>query len=110
MFKLFECLFGIPIHADSDSVFGTGPFEVHVNVLFCFPPVNLERVFCADACDEVVGIVFVCVLDTKVVNHEGEGDVPCVMEEEAFGTRGFVVSNFLQVCNETVMGNFSGLF
>ena len=55
----------------------------------------------------MIDICFVCVFDTKVVNHEGEGDVPCFMEKEAFGAWNFVVAKFLQVCNKIVMDNFS---
>ena len=107
--EFFEGLLNVLLHTDSDGAFCVVPFEMHTYVLFGFP-INFERVFATDTGDQMINIVFVCVFDTKVVNHKSEGDVPCFMEKDTFGVWGFVVAKFFQVCNEIVMSKFSGLF
>ena len=55
-------------------------------------------------------IVFVCIFDTEVVDHKGEGNVSCVMEKESFSTGCFVVSKLFQVCDQIIMCYFPPLF
>ena len=109
VFEFLEGLFNVPLHADSDGALCVIPFEMHSYVLFGFS-INFERVFGTDTGDDMINILFVCVFDTEVVDHESEGDVPYFMEKKPFCVWGFVVTKFLQVCNEIVMSNFPGLF
>ena len=109
MFKFLEGLFNVPLHADSDGALCVVLFEVHSYVLFgC--PINFEEVVGTDTGDEMIDILFVSIFDTKVVDHESEGFVPCFMEKEPFGVWGFVDAKFLQVCNEIFMSNFPRFF
>ena len=98
MFEFFEGLFNEPLHVNSDGAFCVVPFEVYTYVLFGFP-INFEQVFGTDTADEMINILFVCVFDTKVVDHESEGDFPCFMEKEPLGKWAFVIAKFLQVYN-----------
>ena len=109
MFEFFEGLVNIAIHADAYGAFVVVPFEVHSDVLFCFS-VNFERVFCTDTGYEMINVLLVCIFDTEVVNHEGEGNVSCAMEKETFSTGCLVVSKFFQVCHQIIMCYFPRLF
>ena len=75
VFEFLEGLFNVPLHADLDGTLCVVSFEVHSYVLFGFP-INFQRVFDTDTGIEMINILFVCAFDTKVVDHESEGDVP----------------------------------
>ena len=75
VFEFLEGLFNVPIHADAYNGFGVVPFEVHAKVLFGFP-INFERVFGTDTGNEMINVLFVCIFDTEIVHHKGEGNVP----------------------------------
>ena len=83
VFEFFEGLVNVAIHADVYGAFVIILFEVHSDVLFGFP-VNFEQVFCTDTGYEMINVLFVRIFDTEVVDHEGEGNFPCVMEKETF--------------------------
>ena len=93
VFEFLEGLCNVPIHADTYGAFGVVPFEVHTNVLFGFR-INFERVFATDTGDEMINVLSVRIFDTKIVNHEGEGNVQCVMEKETFSAWRLVVADF----------------
>ena len=109
VFEFLEGLCNVPIGAGAYSLFGVVPFEVHTDVLFGFP-INFERVFGTETGDEMINILSVCVFDTEVVDHESEGNVPCLTEKETFGVWCPVVAEFLLVCNKIVICNFARLF
>ena len=73
MFEFLESLCNVSIHADAYGAFVVVPFEVHPDVLFGFP-INFEWVFGTNTGNEVITALFVCIFDTKVVDHEGEGN------------------------------------
>ena len=93
MFEFLDGLFNVFIHAHAYGAFVEVPFEVHPDVLFGFS-VDFERVFCTDTGYEMINALFVRIFDTKVVDHEGEGNVLCVMEKETFSTWCLVISEF----------------
>ena len=74
VFEFFEGLCNVSIHADAYGAFVVVPCEVHVDVLFDVP-INFEWVFGTDTGNEVFNVLFVCIFDTEVVYHEGEGNV-----------------------------------
>jgi hypothetical protein len=59
--------------------------------------------------NEVLGIVGVDVFDAKVINNEGERDVPGVVGEEAMGVFGLVVSMPVEVLDKAIIGEATGL-
>ena len=71
VFEFAEGLFNVSIHADAYSAFIVIPFEVHPDVLFGFQ-IDFEWVCCTDTGCEVINVLFVCIFDTEVVDHEGE--------------------------------------
>ena len=95
VFEFFEGLVNVAIHADAYGAFVVILFKVHFDVLFGFP-VSLEQVFCTNTGYEMINVLLVCIFDTEVVNHKGEGNVSYVMEKESFSTGCFVVSKFVR--------------
>ena len=93
VFEFLEGLGNLPIHAGAYSGFVVVSFEVYTDVLFGFP-INFERVFGTDTGDGMINVLFVLIFDTEVVNHEGKGNVPCVMEKETFSAWRLVVYEF----------------
>ena len=55
-------------------------------------------------------VFWVGVLDSKIVNDKGKGNITGAVEEESFRPFGFDVSMLFEVADKVVMGNFSCLF
>ena len=93
VFEFLEGLCDVSIHADTCGAFVVVPFEVYPDVLFGFP-IDFEWIFGTDTGYEVIDVLFVCIFDTKVVDHEGKRNVLCVMEKEFFSAWRLVVAEF----------------
>ena len=73
-------------------------------------PVDGDFIEVLEGLDEVVGVLFANVLDTKVVNNEGESDGlgGVLPERRSSGNRG--KSKVVEVIFEPVIGNAASLF
>jgi hypothetical protein len=76
-------------HAEGNSVSGTIIVNGHTYEFGTFP-VNVEVVFGANGCKEVINIGTVAVLDSEVIHDEGEVSVVDGMLEETGGGGGVV--------------------
>ena len=74
VFKFLPGLFHIFYQAADRFLFIVVPFKVNSNVLFCIE-VNFESVFCLHDFNEVLGVLFVDIFDSKIVNNKCEGDI-----------------------------------
>ena len=58
----------------------------------------------------MVNILNICVFDTKIIDHQGEGDGLGGVNEEAFGVFGFSVTKLCQMLGQILVGYATGFF
>ena len=84
-------------------------FEIYANVASAIP-VGFHRVVGADELLEVQGVVFVDILDPKVVDNKGEGDGASFVEIQARSILGREVPSSGKDFFELLVGKFTSLF
>lgn len=109
MFEFLEGLSHVAIHGAAKFAAWIIPTEVNADVLFS-STVNFESVFRVHDGFQVLQIFILCVLDTKIVNNKGEGDIASFVEEKAISVGGLDVAVFAEMLDKFVMGNFARLF
>lgn len=81
-----ERSFDVARHTDGYGAGGEVVFDGEADISVT-SPVFFDSVGEPQHPEKVFDIRFVAVLDAKIVDHEGEGDGPCCMSEQAAGVR-----------------------
>jgi hypothetical protein len=74
------------------------------------PPIRGDSVELTEGVEKMMGVIFAHILDTKVVNYQGESDRTGVVGSQGGGSRDGTVSILGKVKGELVVGNTAGLF
>ena len=99
MFKTDDGFFDVSRHGDCDGTVDVVPFEVHAEE-YCTVPVNCACVLFVEVVNEVLGVFFVGITDSEVIDYQAENDVVGGMAEEAWRDAGANVSCWFQMGNE----------
>ena len=109
MLEFLESLGDVAIHGAAEFAAVVIPTEVDADVLFSIA-VNLESVLLVHNGFQVVEILILRVLDTKIVDDKGEGDFAGLVEEKAVSEGRFHISVFAEMLDEVVVGDLACLF
>ena len=109
MAKFGECATGVAVHGDFDVSFVVFPVEVHAYVKLAFP-VSGDFLMVLDGVDEVVGVIFVEVFYTEVVDAESEGGLASFVFPESWCELHWFVSVWAEFCDELFECYDSGFF
>ena len=99
MFEADEGFFDVSGHGDGYCAVDVVPFEVHAKEYFAFP-VNCACVLFTEVVNEVLGVIFVGITDSEVIEYQAENDGIGGMAEEAWRDAGANVSCWFQMGNE----------
>jgi hypothetical protein len=108
MFKALQGAFNVAKNGDVDSLVDVIPGNGEATVASAFP-ILTDRIQFAKGGHEVLGVGFVSVFDTKVINNESKNDVTCVVFPQAGGDgcRGIAIG--CKEGSEAVISNLTSL-
>ena len=99
MVVLYEEVLDVTIHGRSACAFGVVPIQVNSGKLVSCP-VRGDIVVCEQGLEEMVGMEFVRVLDSKVIDDEDKDKWPPVVAQESRHDGTLVVTVFCEARGE----------
>ena len=102
MFKTCKESFNVSGHGDVDVALGVIPFQCDAAVK-CSVPILLEGIVCAECVDEMVGMFFFIIFDSKIIDREGELNWSCDVLPKAWHVRDLEVSKGAQALPEELV-------
>ena len=108
MLKFVESPFNVAGQGDINMAVFVIPVHGEAAVVLSFP-IGGENVHFFEAFDEVVDMLTADVLDTEIVDSQTELYKASNMAKETGGVLGLDITVGCKVCNELVIGEFSGL-
>ncbi len=102
---LYFCL-DVPWHGDVNSSVDIIPIEGYPAIqVSC--PILCQCVRCLQACNQVLDIVVIDVLDSEVIDHKYEQNWASVMVPKARRVHAFMVSEWGQFPSKLLVGQYS---